>query len=421
MKNHVQNARKKLLDRMENHAVALLYSGKSPHKSLDQNYDYTPQRNFFYLTNLSEPNMILMLLKGEKTHKEFLFIEENTDHKIKWEGAAMEKEEAAKRSGIDEEAIFPLSKFDAMFNQVMNYARSILGRPAKQLYLDLYHPSVQKKPESLMHAKTILEHYPELQIQSLNEHLAYLRMFKSSAEIKQIQTAINHTAKGLNNILHNLKTRTHEYQLQADFLHEITLSGSEGNAFDTIAASGKNATILHYTSNRDTLDEHDLILFDLGALHENYTSDISRTYPLSGVYKDRQKAIYEAVLEVNKATIEMVKPGVTWKELNDFSKQMLAKKAKALGIIDDESQIGEVYYHSIGHFMGLDVHDVGLYDMPLEEGMVLTIEPGLYVKDEQIGVRIEDDILVTKKGYKNLSKAIPKETKDIEAVLKGSQ
>ena len=421
MKEHVRKARKKLLEKMDKHAVALIYAGKAPHKSLDQNYDYTPQRNFFYLTNISEPNMILMLLKGEKTNKEFLFIEENTDHKIKWEGASMEKEDASKRAGIDEDAIFPLSKFDATFNQVMNYARSILGRPAKILYLDLYHPSVQKKPQSLIHAKTILAHYPELQVQSLNEHLAYLRMFKSAAEIKQIQTAIDHTAKGLNTILKNLKKRTHEYQLQADFLHEITLSGSEGHAFDTIAASGKNATILHYTANRDTLNQDDLILFDLGALHENYAADISRTYPLSGVFQGRQKEIYEAVLSVNKATIEMIKPGVTWKELNDFSKEMLAKKAKALNIINDESQITEVYYHSIGHFMGLDVHDVGLYDMPLKEGMVLTIEPGLYVKDEQIGVRIEDDILVTKNGYKNLSKAIPKETKDIEALLKGSE
>ncbi len=420
MQTHAKNAREKLLKRMDNHSVALLFAGKPPHKSLDQYYDYMPQRNFFYLTNLSEPNMILMLLKGDKTSKEFLFIEENTDHKIKWEGASMEKDEAAKRSLIDEGSIYTLGQFDGMFNQMMNYARSILGQPAKTLYLDLYHPSLSAKPMSLVQAKTIIENYPELNVKSLNEHLAYLRMFKSDAELKQIKKAIGHTKAGLTNILKSLKHRNYEYQLQADFLHAITLSGSEGNAFDTIAASGQNATILHYTKNQGALNKDDLILFDLGALHENYASDISRTYPLSGTYKGRQKEIYEAVLEVNKATIEMVKPGVTWKALNAFSKNMLATKAKALKLIDDEKDIMSVYYHSIGHFMGLDVHDVGLYDMPLEAGMVVTIEPGLYVKDENIGVRIEDDILVTENGYENLSKDIPKETKDIEKILKGS-
>ncbi len=419
MREHAIKARENLFKRLEDQSVTVLYSGHAPHRSADQNYDYTPQRNFFYVTNLSEPNMILMLLKGDQD-KTLLFIEKNTDFKIKWEGASLTKEEASALSGIDAKSIFYLDDFDKVFNQTMNYARSIMGTPPVTLYLDLYHESVKKKPVSLSQAANIVENYPELNIKSVNAHISYLRMFKTDEEIEEIKQAIAHTKKGLDNVLANIKTRTHEYQLQADFLHAITLDGSEGYAFDTIAACGKNATVLHYTDNKDTLDHNEMILFDLGALHNNYASDISRTYPVGGAYSKRQKEIYQAVLDVNKKSIDFVKPGVTWKELNDYAKDLLAKKAVKLGLIQEEKDIMNVYYHSIGHFMGLDVHDVGLYNQPLEAGMVLTIEPGLYTSEEGIGVRIEDDILVTEDGCVNLSEAIIKEVDDIEKAIKGS-
>ena len=418
MLEHVKEARRKLFARMESESVALFYAGSMPHKTTDQFYRYAPQRNFYYFTNLNEPNMILMLLKGKEDNKTYLFVEENTDHIIKWEGARMEKAEASERSGIAIENIHYIKAFDGMFNQVMNYARSVMGTPPKTLYLDLYHVNPTSQPIALTQAKTIIDNYKELSIKAINEHTSYLRMFKSDAEIKQIKAAIAHTEKGLNNVMRKMAQRTHEYQLEADFYHEITLSGSEGNAFDTIAACGSNATVLHYVSNRDVIKKDALMLFDLGALHENYASDISRTYPTSGTFTKRQKTLYNIVLEVNKATIEQVRPGLTWKALNDFAKSLLIEKTKAIGLIKEDADIAELYYHSIGHFMGLDVHDVGHYNIPLEPGMVLTIEPGLYVKDEGIGIRIEDDILVTESGYENLSESIIKEVDDIEEVMK---
>ncbi len=417
MLEHVVEARKKLYERMESESVALFFAGSAPHRTTDQYYKYAPQRNFYYLTNLHEPNMILMMLNGKEDTKTYLFVEENTDHIIKWEGARMEKQAASERSGIDIANIRYLKEFDGMFHQVMNYARSVMGTPPKTLYLDLYHVDPKNPPIALEQADRILKNYKELTVKAINEHTSYLRMFKSDAEIKQIQAAINHTEKGLNNVMKKLKARSHEYQLEADFLHEITLSGSEGNAFETIAACSDNATVLHYIENRDVLKKDALILFDLGALHQNYASDISRTYPVSGKFTKRQKTLYNIVLEVNKATIEEIRPGVTWKHLNDFAKQMLIEKTKAIGLIKEDTEISELYYHSIGHFMGLDVHDVGHYNIPLEAGMVLTIEPGLYIKDEGIGIRIEDDILVTKDGYKNLSQSIIKEVEDIEAFI----
>ena len=198
----------------------------------------------------------------------------------------------------------------------------------------------------------------------------------------------------------------------------ITLDGSGGCAFDTIAASGENATVLHYIDNDSILKEDDLILFDLGALHNNYGADISRTLPLSGIFTDRQEDIYEIVLKANKETIEFVKEGITWAELNKFAKDILISETKKIGLIVDDSDIDKYYYHSIGHFLGLDVHDVGQYDLPLQAGMVITIEPGLYIKEEGIGIRIEDDILVTKEGRVNLSEEIIKEVQDIEEFIK---
>lgn len=421
MKDHAMIAREKLFSRLNTHSAVVLFSGKAPHRTLDQYYLYTAQRNFFYLTNLAEPSMILFMLKGEKDTKTFLFIEENTDLIIKWEGARMTKEEAHERSQIPLENIFYLTDFEKMFNQAMNFARSLLGAPPKEIYLDLYHESFSVKPKALAEAKAILENYPELIVKNINEHLGYLRMFKTEDEIEEIKKAINHTKVGLDHVLTQIQKRDFEYQLFADFVHAITFDGSEGCAFDTIAASGKNATVLHYIKNNDHVKAGELILFDLGALHNNYAADISRTYPINGSFTDRQKELYSIVLTVNKETIDFVKPGITWKELNAFAKRRLIEETKRIGLIKEDEEISQYYYHSIGHFLGLDVHDVGLYDLPLQEGMVLTIEPGLYVSEEGIGIRIEDDILVTKEGSLNLSAAIPKEIDELESIIKRSK
>ena len=262
-----------------------------------------------------------------------------------------------------------------------------------------------------------MDKYKELKFLNVNEQISYLRMFKSEFEVNNLKKAIDITKIGLDRIMDSLKTRNNEFQLEADFLHQIVLEGSAGNSFDTIAASGKNATVLHYEDNNCELNSGDMILFDLGALYNNYGSDISRTYPINGTFSERQKILYEIVLKVNKESIKYVKPGITWKELNKFAKDLLINECKKIGLIENDEDITKYYYHSIGHFLGLDVHDVGHYELDLIEGMVITIEPGLYIKEEGIGIRIEDDILITKNGCINLSKNIIKEVKDIEEYL----
>ncbi len=209
-----------------------------------------------------------------------------------------------------------------------------------------------------------------------------------------------------------------ERELESLFEYTIKNVGSKGTSFGTISASGKHATVLHYEDNNGVIEDGTLILNDLGALSNEYAADITRTYPANGVFTDRQKQFYELVLHVNKTIITMVKPGVTFAELNAKANDLLAKGMMDLGKIKESSELKKYYYHSIGHYLGLDVHDVGINSKPLEPGVIITVEPGIYVEEEAIGIRIEDNVLVTKDGYCNLSEAIIKEVADIEHFMK---
>jgi Xaa-Pro aminopeptidase len=415
--NIFEENRKDLIRRMETASVLLLDSGSAKHKTTDQFFHYVPNRNFFYVTGLNEENVRLMILKNEDTVKELLFIEETTEYMRQWVGEKISKEEASKVTGIPVSNIHYIDSFCDTFKSMMTYARGLGVKPPKNLYLDLYRYKANVRPVSLSIFEDIVNNYKELNIKNVNEHFSYLRMLKSDYEISQLEEAIRMTDVGLKRIMDALKFRTNEQQIEADFLHEITLQGSEGNSFNTIAASGAHATVLHYEDNNGDLNQGDLLLCDLGALHNNYGSDITRTYPISGTFSDRQKVLYEIVLKTNKESIKFVKPGITWKQLNDFAKNILITECKKIDLIKEDEEINKYYYHSIGHFLGLDVHDVGQYDLKLKEGMVITIEPGLYIKEEGIGIRIEDDILVTKNGSLNLSEGIMKEIEDIEKYM----
>lgn len=413
----VQN-RNNLMNLIDVESVILLDSGSAPHKTADEFYEYAPQRNFYYLTGLNEANCKLMMLKDEKEAISMLFIEETTEYMRQWVGEKISKEEASEISGIPVNKIYYLNQFESMFRNLMTYARGLGIKPPKRAYFDLYRVSPTLLPVSCEQFKFVMDVYKELELKNVNEHLSHLRMFKNEFEVGQLRKAISITKKGLDRILDNLKTRENEFQLAADFTHEITLEGSEGHAFHTIAASGVNATVLHYEDNNSKIAKEGLMLLDLGALYQNYCSDISRTYPVSGVFTDRQKILYEIVLKANKESIQFVKPGITWNELNKFARDLLIEECKKINLIKEDDEINKYYYHSIGHFLGLNTHDVGQYNLPLQEGMVITIEPGLYIKEEGIGIRIEDDILVTQDGSINLSSDIKKEIHEIETYLK---
>ncbi len=333
-------------------------------------------------------------------------------------GAGLTFEKASNQSQISLENIRNITTFDNIVSSLLSTSRRALFGNIETFYLDLERQNdLSDDTVSIKYAHKLKDLYPFLTVKSSQMILAELRMVKSEAEVNQIIEAIKITEKGLNRIMNNLKPGINEAEAEAEFKYVLNKHKTT-TAFDTIAAGGKNATILHYVDNQSMILDRDLVLFDLGVSYENYNSDITRVYPANGTFTDRQKAVYEVVLEANKKTIEWIKPGVTLKEFNEYGKKILVEGAKKLGLITEDDEITKYYYHGLGHYLGLDVHDVGNYSLPIPEGAIITIEPGLYIAEEGIGIRIEDDIYVSKNGSINLSKGIIKEIDEIEAFMK---
>jgi len=414
------NRRKNLLVELIDGSFAILASGEAMHKTWDQFHKYIPNRHFFYLTGLKRENFFLLLAKDGNKCFEYIFIEEPSDYANKWLGRRLTKEEVSDISGIEISNILYVEEFkDFVANKILTDSRTaLLSSTPKNLYLDMFRYQKMKKPMSFTYLADIVDNYPELVIKNLNNIISNHRRIKSDEEVKEIKQAIKYTKAGIEAILKNAKAGINEGHLEALFEYTIKVAGSTGVSFDTIVASGKNATVLHYVDNNQTVKEGDLVLLDLGALSNLYAGDISRTFPISGKFNERQSALYQLVLDVNKATIEKVKPGLYVRELNEFAKDMLAQGMIKLGLIKEKNEVDKYYYHGVSHYLGLDVHDTGTYSETLVPGVVLTVEPGIYVAEEGIGIRIEDNVLVTKSGYENLSKDIIKEIKDIEAFMK---
>jgi len=418
-KTEFTNHRKAFLEQAKEQSFALFFSGSAPYKTNDQRYKYVANRNFYYLTGIIRENMTLLLVKGKTRTEEYIFIEEPSDYATKWLGRRMTKQEASEASGVEVGHILFNADFSTfMDQQVLSDSRkSLIGMP-KVCYLDLYRDKPLVKPASMESAGFIIDNYPEVKIKNANDSLDLLRMVKSEAEISEIEKAIEYTKSGIEALMQNAKPGINEHQLDALFDFTIRLKGSEGTAFTTITASGKNATVLHYEENNHEVSDKEMVLLDLGALSGVYAADISRTFPVNGKFTDRQKQLYDLVLSVNKQTMALVKPGIMVQELNRFAKEELAKGLVAIGLIKETDEVDRYYYHNVSHYLGLDVHDVGTYQLPLAAGRVLTIEPGLYIEEEGIGIRIEDNVLVTDTGYRNLSEGILKEVGDIEELMK---
>lgn len=410
------NNRKNVLNRMENQSFAVFFSGIAPLSTADEQYPFEVNRNFFYLTGIEQEDVILVMLKGANLEKALLFIEPVDPVQALWVGAGLTKEEAIQTSGITD--IFDRKDFEAVLGKYLQDSRAAIFGALKYLYLDLERRDIKHMPTQANQFGSLMkEKYPNLIVGNIHPDLGELRSIKQVCEIEEMKKAIEITREGIEALYKAAKPGIKEHQLEAHYNFVLNQHGVKPS-FGTIAANGANATILHYRKNNALIEPNNLILFDLGVQHDLYCSDITRTFPVSGRFTERQKAYYEIVLEANKRSIEFLRPGVTFKEWNDFGKKVLAEGLIKLGKIKDESEVTKYYYHSLGHFLGLDVHDVGNYTKPFEVNQVLTVEPGLYIADEGIGIRIEDNVLITKDGRINLSKSIIKEVKDIEAFMK---
>ena len=405
-----ENNRKKLIESMKENSLLILFAGSAPYRSADQVYKFTPNRNFYYLTGIDEPNVIVTILKTDKEAIETVYVEREDELMAKWVGRAISKDEASEISGIKSTKY--LDEFDSTISSYID------KRGISKIYLDLERQSINipsTKAQDM--ANTLRVKYPHLKIKNIFHNIAKLRMVKNDREVELIQKAIGITKEGILAMAKNLTPGMKEYEVEAYFDFKIKSLGASAHAFSTICAAGKNATVLHYEDNNQEAKDGDLILFDLGAEYDYYCSDISRTIPINGKFTDRQKQIYQIVLNAMKEVEKNTKPGLTLADLNNIAKKALAKGCMEIGLIEKEEEIGKYYFHSVGHSLGLDTHDVWMLDSKLEEGAVITNEPGLYIEEEGIGIRLEDDLLVTKDGCINLSKDIPVEIEDIEALM----
>ncbi len=411
--------RDKLVLALPSFSVSVLFSGTNKTRSNDTNYPFRQDSNFYYMTGFKEDNSILMIVKEKKKYKSFLFVHKKDKTDEMWNGKRLGAKRAKQRFQVDE--IYTKDEFEKRFKDALDEKKSLCF----DFGLDYSKVKILKR-----YAKTIAAHI------NIAPLIGKMRLIKSEAEIKIIKDAIDITKKAHHQLMRLNKTSKYEYELQSSIEYIFKKNGAYNDAYTSIVAAANNANTLHYIENNKILREGELILIDAGCEFDYYASDITRTIPVSGYYTKPQKDLYSLVLSVEKNIISMIKPGILRSELQRKSEELLIQGMQKLGILNGsykkilkEAKHKAYYPHGIGHWMGLDVHDTCPYrdenfkEIPLEEGMILTIEPALYIdKDDTkvpkkyrgIGIRIEDDILVTKTGYENLSKAIVKEILDIE-------
>jgi Xaa-Pro aminopeptidase len=407
---YVEN-RNRLYDQLEDRSLLILFAGKAPQKSADEAYQFVPNRNFYYLTGMDEPNIIFLAHKTNNKVEEYLFIEKSDPILEKWVGKTISKEEAVEISGISN--ILFIEQFESLLT------RTLFKNLLTNVYLDLERRELDLVPtKAQQFASKIHANYPFLQIKNVYPDICELRVFKTHEEIEEMKKAIAITYEGIKNLMCHAKAGMKEYQLEAYFDFILKSNGVKHYAFPTIAASGKNGTVLHYDKNNASIEEGSLVLLDLGAQYNYYNADISYTFPVNGKFTERQKTFYNIVLKALRETTELIKPGVPFAKLNEHTKKILAEECTKVGLIKEESEIGNYYFHGVSHFLGLDTHDVGDYkDLILQPGMVITVEPGLYIEEEEIGIRIEDDVLVTEEGHEVLSIDIFRSIEEIEAFM----
>lgn len=408
---YLEKRRRAVWEQMEEGSIAVIYSGVEIHVSEDEYMDFEVNKDFRYLTDIARDNMALLLDKTEKEPKYLLFIEEADPTMEKWFGKKLTKKEASEISGIN-----GVYYIDSLPRSLTSYAK--MGK-IRSIYFDMCRQDYEDMPDyNEVKAKEFKERFPGVPMQNLYNITSLLRMKKDEEEVKRIRHAVDMTGKGLEEVMKRLEPGMKEYQAQTIYEATIKYLGSSGPSFPTIAGSGYNGTMLHYETNQCDCEDGSLLLLDLGSKADGWCSDITRTYPVNGKYTERQKAVYDVVLAANRKVAESAKPGMTLGKLNEICEEVLAEGCKKLGLIKENSELEKYYMHGVSHHVGLDVHDCyHSKGKELVAGCVITNEPGLYIEEESIGIRIEDDLLITETGCEVLSKDIIKTTEEIEAFM----
>ena len=434
LQSEFKRRRRELMRMMGPGSIAILPTAPLLIRNRDVHFPYRPDSDFYYLTGFPEPEAVLVLIPGRKQAEYILFNRERDPKMEQWDGARAGQEGAVEIYGADD--AFPIGDLDDILPGMMEQCERVF-------YVMGCNPDLDKRLSSwINHIRCESRSGAQgpVEIIALDHYLHEMRLFKSRSELKVMREAARISAQAHQQVMRACADGVWEYQLEGVFLNSCAQQGARYQAYPPIVGGGGNACVLHYIDNRDRLQDGDMLLIDAGCELEYYASDITRTYPVNGVFSEAQRQLYELVLAAQEAAIEKVKPGNHWNDPHDAAVKTITKGLVKLGILKGsvpklirEEKYKKFFPHRTGHWLGMDVHDVGDYKVDgtwrlLEPGMVLTVEPGLYIPADtrgvakkwwNIGIRIEDDVLVTKEGCEILTKGIAKTVDEIEAIMAG--
>ncbi|MFZ2429936.1 MAG: aminopeptidase P family protein [Lutibacter sp.] len=414
--------RAKFTAQMKPKSIAVFNSNDIFTTGADSTLPFEQHSDLLYLSGADQEESVLLLFPDaiNENHREILFLTETNEHIAIWYGAKYSKEEATKVSGI--KTIYWLSEFEKVFFDLMTEADTIYFNTNEH-----YRQSVELESREARFIKKCKADYPAHKQEKSNRILQEIRGTKEPEEIEIIQNACNITEKGFRRILPFVKPGIMEFEIEAEFMHEFLKNRANGFAYTPIIASGYSACVLHYIENNKECKDGDMLLLDVGADYANYSSDMTRTIPVNGRFTDRQKAVYSAVLRVKNEATKMLTPGVLWAEYNKEVGHLMTSELLGLKLIDktdvknenpDWPAYKKYFMHGASHHMGLDTHDYGALKTPMKAGMVFTVEPGIYIPEEKMGIRIEDDVVIQKTGMPfNLMRNIPIEIEEIEELM----
>jgi len=423
--------RQQLMAMMGPNSIAVLPNAPVATRNRDIDFTHRSDSNFYYLSGFEEPESVIVIVPGRLQGEYILFCRERDLKKEIWNGYRAGQEGAVQLYGADDS--YPISDLDDILLGLMEDKEQVFYTMGNQPSFD---QRIVGWMNHLRKAARQGKHSPT-EIIELEHCLNELRLFKSSAEIKAMRTAAEISVQAHIRAMQFTQVGDWEYQVEAEIIHEFMKNDCRSPAYPSIVGGGENGCILHYVENNHRLKNNDLLLIDAGAEYKNYAADITRTFPVNGKFTPAQKALYNVVLAAQKAAIDEVKPGNHWNQAHEAAVRVLTTGLLELGLLEGDletliadGQYREFYMHRTGHWLGMDVHDVGDYKVGgewrvLEPGMVMTVEPGLYIRDPDtiakkwhfIGIRIEDDVLVTKTGNDVLTKGAPKEVDEIEALM----
>lgn len=415
--------RAKLCKRMKSRSLAIFNSNDIMPTNADGTMQFRQNNDLFYLSGVDQEESILVVFPDAPTnsYKEILFLKETSEEIAIWEGEKLTKKAAIEVSGIN--TIYWLSDFEKILKNIIHEAEIVYLNSNEHL-----RESNEVETRDDRFRNWINKTYPLHTFDRIAPAMQYIRSVKEKEEIDLMQEACNITAKGVDRILKFIKPGVMEFEIEAELMHEFLRNRSRGFAYTPIIASGFNACVLHYIENNKECKDGDLILMDFGAEYANYASDLTRTIPANGKFTERQKEVYNAVLSVMRNAMKLLLPGITLAEYHEKVGLLMQEQLLNLSLISqadiDAQDVAwpaykKYFMHGTSHYIGLDVHDVGSWYKPIEAGMVFTVEPGIYIREENMGIRLENDVVVTENGVIDLMKDIPLEVEEIEAAMRG--